>query len=239
MPAAVVAASITGAVQLGTSVYGAKKQGAAAKRASDVQSRGATDALDFEKERDRLDRIEDARVRKQERDEYDRTEKERKTAWDAEEARKAPKRAYAEAARARMAAELGLPAPPPRVYPGYPAGSTAPTGPPTGSTAPTGQMTSSTAPTGQMTASAGSMNAAGDSGGSMGNVGYKPQYGADPTQSYLSSANMGPVQGPAVGYGAAQDSGLEELPESGSRLPRTSRQRPMSQALQYRRQQER
>lgn len=247
MPAAVVAASITGAVQLGTSIYGAKKQGAAAKRSSEVQSRGATDALDFEKERDRLNRIEDARIRKQERDDYDRIEIERKTAWDAEEARKAPGRAYAEAARARMAAELGLPAPPPIVYPGMPSGrgTSAPSA--GGATPPTMPSRSGTRYTESPAASAGSPSAAalaaGNSAGSMGNAGSRPQ--SDLTQYYMSSANMGPVQGPGLVRPGAAVLAPDADPEMPGSTPfdpgfrQTSRTKPMSAALQYRRQRER
>ncbi len=243
--AAFIAASM--AVKAGSEIYASKKQAKTAKESAAIEGKGATDALDFEKETDRLNRAEAASVRKQERDDYDRIEVERKTAWDAEEARKAPGRAYAEAARARMAAELGLPAPPPIVYPGMPPGrgTSAPSA--GGVTPPTMPSRSATRYTESPAASAGSPGAAalaaGNSAGSMGNAGSRPQ--SDLTQYYMSSANMGPVQGPGLvrpGAAVLAPDADSEMPGSTPFDPefrQTSRTKPMSAALQYRRQRER
>lgn len=103
----------TAAATAGGMVYGAKQQGKASRQASAVQSRSMSDALDFEKEQDRLDRAEDARIKAQNRTDYDRIEAERRAAWEAEEARLAPRREMSENVLRQWAKELGIAQPPP------------------------------------------------------------------------------------------------------------------------------
>lgn len=51
-----ISAGIAGGASAGSSIYGAKKQSSAAKRASDIQAKADADALAYAKEQDALSR---------------------------------------------------------------------------------------------------------------------------------------------------------------------------------------
>lgn len=96
-----------------SAIFGANKASSATRSASNAQERSMAAALEFEKEQDRLDRAEDARIKAQNRGDYERIEAERRAAWEAEEARLAPRRQMSENVLRQWATELGIAQPPP------------------------------------------------------------------------------------------------------------------------------
>jgi hypothetical protein len=127
--AAILAASA--AASAGASIYGAHKQTSASNHAADVQQHGMDAQLKFEQ---------DNETRR--RSEYDNAQALAKQQWDAEQSRRAPYRAAADALLRKRAAQLGLdmpaeaPAPHfqyPTYNPGGPQTSPAPAPTPVGS----------------------------------------------------------------------------------------------------------
>lgn len=104
MPAAIaipaIATAIGGGAAAAASIYGAKKQGQAAQTAATVQQQANTAA---EK---RLNDAEAERIR-----EYDQEQATAKTAWDAQEARRAPYRQSGQNALMKLSQMVGLQAP--------------------------------------------------------------------------------------------------------------------------------
>lgn len=100
--------AIGGAATAGAMVYGAHKQSSAARKAGDQQARAIEQQLQFERENE---------LRR--REEYDRAEAERKAQWDAEQSRRAPYRAAADAILRRRMGQMGLELPPERQQPVY------------------------------------------------------------------------------------------------------------------------
>lgn len=103
--------------QVAGSMFGAKKQAESTKRAAQVQERGASEAMAFEREVEAQRQKEWRETEDKRYAEYQRTENERKAAWEAQEAREAPKRALADSARAYVARRLGIEMPPMQAAP--------------------------------------------------------------------------------------------------------------------------
>jgi multidrug efflux pump subunit AcrA (membrane-fusion protein) len=104
MPAAVAIPLITAAVGAGTQIVGAKIQSGANKRATAAQTR-ATDAQTHATDQ-ALAHERDVELRR--RQEYDMEQAAARAQWDADQARRAPYREFAESLLRRRAGRVGL-----------------------------------------------------------------------------------------------------------------------------------